>query len=97
MGAALRAVRVRRGLTQAQLAQRGGISASLVSLIERGHCDALSLRTLRLVAAALDVRLDVSARLRTGDVDRLLNAAHATLHEELAKLFVSLPEWVSGA
>ncbi len=97
MGAAFRAVRVRRGLTQAGLAQRGGVSASLVSLIERGHCDALSLRTLREIAAVLDIRLDVTARLRTGDVDRLLNAAHATLHEELARLFVALPEWTSAA
>jgi transcriptional regulator with XRE-family HTH domain len=97
LGAALRTVRVRRGLTQAQLAQRGGVSASLVSLVERGHCDTLSLRSLRAIAAALDIRLDVTARLRTGDVDRLLNAAHATLHEDLARLFLALPEWLSAA
>lgn len=97
LGAALRTVRVRRGLTQAQLAQRGGVSASLVSLVERGHYDTLSLRSLRAIAAALDIRLDVTARLRTGDIDRLLNAAHARLHEELARLFLALPEWLSAA
>jgi transcriptional regulator with XRE-family HTH domain len=93
LGAAIRAVRIRRGLTQAQLGKRCDVSGSLVSLVERGHCDTLSLRTLRSIAAELDVRLEVSARARTGDLDRLLNAAHAALHEQLARFFESLPAW----
>jgi hypothetical protein len=42
-----------------------------VSLIERGHLDTLSLRTMRRVAAVLDVRLDLVARWRGGELDRL--------------------------
>ena len=94
LGAALRAVRVRRGRTQKELAAEAGISSSAVSLIERGHLDTLSLLVLRRVAAALDIRIEVDPRLRGGDIDRLLNAGHARLHEELAHFLDQLPGWV---
>ncbi len=96
LGAAFRVVRIRRGLTQAQLARRCDLSASLISLVERGHCDTLSLRTLRAIAAALEIRLEVTPRMRTGDIDRLLNAGHALMHEQLARMFASLPDWTSS-
>src|SRR3954462_11204160 len=94
VGAALRAVRIRRGWTQRDLASRCDLSSSAVSLIERGHLDTMSMRSLRRVAAALDVRLDLTPRLRTGDVERLLNAGHGALHEVLAAQLESLPGWI---
>jgi hypothetical protein len=64
-------------------------------MLERGHLDTVSLRMLRRVAAALDIRVVVSGRWRAGDLDRLLNARHSELHELVARWFAAeLPEWV---
>jgi hypothetical protein len=65
----------------------------MVSRIERGHVGDHTLDMIRLMAAALDVRIDLIPRWRGGDLDRMLNSGHARLHEELARLFASLPGW----
>jgi transcriptional regulator with XRE-family HTH domain len=93
-GSAIRAVRHKRGWRQRDLAARAGVSDVTVSRIERGHLDTLSLRTLRMVASALDVRVDILARWRAGDLDRLLNARHSALHDSVAAWFRGeFPEW----
>jgi transcriptional regulator with XRE-family HTH domain len=83
IGSALRALRIRHNWTQRELGDRVGVSAALVSLIERGHFDSVSLRLLRQVAGALDCRIEVRLFSRGGDIDRLLNAGHAGLREEI--------------
>jgi transcriptional regulator with XRE-family HTH domain len=84
VGAAFRAVRLRRGLRQIDVATQAVVSRGLVSLIERGHVDAATLRALRRVAAVLDIRVDIVARWRAGELDRLLNARHAALADAVA-------------
>jgi transcriptional regulator with XRE-family HTH domain len=79
IGRALRALRQRRGLTQAELAEASGVSQSLVSLIERGHSDAVVFKTLSRVFAVLETRLELQASWRGGGLDRLLDEAHADL------------------
>lgn len=65
-----------------------------VSRIERGHLDTLSLVTVRRVASALDVRVDIVARWRAGDLDRLLNSRHSALHDSVASWFRDvMPGW----
>jgi len=86
-GFAVRAVRIKRGWRQADLAVRAGVSAATISRIERGHLDTLSLAIVRRVAVALDIRVDLVARWRAGELDRLLNAKHAALHEQVARMF----------
>ncbi len=94
-GSAVRGVRIKRGWRQADLAARAGISASTISRIERGHLDSFSIAVIRRVAAALDIRVDLIARWRAGDLDRLLNAKHSALHEQVARMFRDqLPAWV---
>jgi transcriptional regulator with XRE-family HTH domain len=93
IGAALRAVRIRRGWRQADVASRAGVSRALVSVLECGHMDRASLAAVRRVAHALGIRLDLAVRWRAGDLDRLLNAGHAALHEELARYLGTLPDW----
>jgi len=51
----------------------GGLT-SLVSVLERGHVDGVTVATVRRVAQALGIRLDLMVRWRAGDLDRLLNA-----------------------
>jgi transcriptional regulator with XRE-family HTH domain len=95
VGAAIRAVRIRRGWRQQDLADAAGVSRSTISRLERGHLGPLSLDVLRRVAAALDIRLELIARWRAGDLDRLLNARHSALHELVARHFRRrLPDWV---
>ena len=94
VGAAIRAVRIRRGWRQADVAQRAGSSVTAVSRVERGQLDGMPLATLRRIAAALDIRVDLVPRWRGADLDRLLNAGHAEMHEWLARYFDRLPGWV---
>lgn len=90
----VRAVRQRRGWRQSDLAAKGRVSQATVSSIERGHCASLSLDTVRRVSAALDIRVDLVARWRAGDLDRLLSARHSRLHELVARAFADrLPGW----
>ena len=94
-GAVVRAVRIRRGWRQVDLAEKARVSPSTISRIERGHFDRLSLVVIRRVAAALDIRVDLIARWRAGDLDRLLNAKHSALHEQVARMFrADLPAWI---
>jgi transcriptional regulator with XRE-family HTH domain len=94
-GAAIRRVRQRRGWRQVDLARKAGVSPTTISRVERGHARTLTLELVRAVAAALEVRVDLTARWRGGDLDRLLNAHHSTLHETVARMFrADLPDWV---
>ncbi len=95
VGAAIRAVRLRRRLRQVDLAASAGVSRMTVSRLERGHFGSVTVDTVRAVAKALDIRIDLSARWRAGDLDRLLNARHSALHEQVARMFAGLPEWIS--
>jgi transcriptional regulator with XRE-family HTH domain len=93
LGAAIRVVRRRRGIRQSDLARSAGVSTATVSRIERGHMAPLPFETTARVAAALDIRLDVVARWRGGELDRLLNAGHSAMHEQVARVFGRLPGW----
>jgi transcriptional regulator with XRE-family HTH domain len=52
VGIAFRVARIRKGWTQQELGDECDVSHGLISLIERGHLDSVSLRVLRRVARA---------------------------------------------
>ena len=54
---ALRALRIRKGLTQSELAQRGGVVDATISRIERGRLHPSTAVIVRL-AAALEVSVE---------------------------------------
>lgn len=56
LGPKLRAIRTERGLSQRELAQRAGLSANAISLIERDE-NSPSVSTLQSLASALNVRM----------------------------------------
>ncbi len=94
-GSAIRTVRIRRGWRQADLAAKSGLSRSSISRIERGHLGPQSIDSIRAVAATLEMRVELQARWRAGDLDRLLNARHSALHESVSRWFrTSHPAWV---
>lgn len=72
VGRFVRAVRVRLGWRQADLAGKASVSQQQVSLIERGHLQGVPLRMLRRVLSALEASADLDVRWRGGAVDRLL-------------------------
>jgi transcriptional regulator with XRE-family HTH domain len=96
VGAAIRALRVRRRWRQTDLAAKARVPPSTISLLERGHLDRVSVPAFRRVTAALEVRADVNLWLPHGDLERLLNAGHAALHESLARYFAQLPGWIQA-
>jgi transcriptional regulator with XRE-family HTH domain len=95
LGTAIRRIRQRRGWRQRDLAGKSGVSQSVVSRLERGLVGPQSLDSIRAVAAALEIRVDLVPRWRAGDLDRLLNAGHSALHEAVARWFHDgLPAWI---
>jgi Predicted transcriptional regulators len=94
LGAIVRAVRTRRKLSQQQLAGMVGMAHATISLVERGHGSRLSLETIKRIAAALEIRVELTARWRGGDLDRLLSRRHSTLAESFARFLGSRQGWV---
>jgi len=84
---------LRRELRQQDLADSAGVSHATVSLLERGRLGAMSVRTVRLVAAAVDVHVEMTGRWRGGDADRLLNRRHSLLANRVAALLRTEPGW----
>lgn len=75
----MRTLRRRRGWRQRDLAAASRLSQSMISLLERGHVEQMSLRTLRRVLLALEARGELEIRWRGGHLDRLLDERHAVL------------------
>lgn len=97
LGLALRAARVQRRLRQYDLADRAGVSASLVSRLEHGCVYRVSLRALRRVEAKLGVSLEIVPRSAGGELDRIVNARHAALGQLVAAWIARQPGWIVAA
>lgn len=85
-GLAIRALRRRRGLTQAELADRAGVSQAAVSRAERGEARSQTVRTLERIADALGARTSLRLFWHGEELDRLLDAAHAGLVEQVVAI-----------
>ena len=91
----LRTARIRRGWRQADLAARSGLSRTTIARLESGQVDGATLRALRSIARALELDIRVSLRWRGAELDRLVDAAHASMHEELARRIAAADGWVA--
>jgi transcriptional regulator with XRE-family HTH domain len=94
LGAALRTIRLNRGLTQDEVGLAAGTSRFVVGRIEAGQIGSIGLGRLRAAAGALDVRLELAVRWHGGDVGRLLNARHAAFHQAMAERLTGCAGWV---
>ncbi|MDP2350904.1 MAG: helix-turn-helix transcriptional regulator [Chloroflexota bacterium] len=90
---AFRAVRIRLGKRQQDLADEACVSRQVVSRVECGHLDQVSIAALRSIARVLGIHLDLTARWRGGDLDRMLNRRHAALHEAALEILAGYPGW----
>jgi transcriptional regulator with XRE-family HTH domain len=79
LGRLVRALRLRKGFRQLDVARSAGVSQSLVSLAERGHITSLSVRSVRAICAAVEARYEGLLTWRGGAIDRLLDERHARL------------------
>lgn len=79
IGRSLRAIRIRLGLRQADVAERAGVSRSFISKLERGQFRGTDIARVEAVCQALGADLDVRVRWRGEALDRLLDEAHAAL------------------
>ncbi len=84
VGRVIRLLRLQKRWRQRDLADRAGVSQGLISLMERGRLDLLSLRSIRAVLEPLDTRAWLDVRWRGGLVDRLLDEGHAALAGAIA-------------
>ncbi|CAN5609037.1 hypothetical protein BH23CHL8_BH23CHL8_06260 [soil metagenome] len=75
------------------MARRAGVARETVSRLERGGMGRQPLDVVRAIASALGVRVDVLVRWRGGELDRILNASHAALHESMARHLGSMEGW----
>lgn len=57
------------------------MSQALISRIELGRLEQVSLQRLRMVGATLDIAMSIDAWWRAGDLDRLIDRGHAALVE----------------
>ncbi len=95
LGSAFRLVRVRRGWRQTDVAARAGRSRSTVARVEQGGASAITLGSLAAVAEALGIQLTLLPRWRGSDLDRLLDAGHAAMHDYMARRFGRLDGWTA--
>lgn len=63
--------------------------------IERGRLATIPVGKIRAVAAALDAKVDTIVRWQGGDLGRLVNARHASMHETIARMFEGLEGWAA--
>jgi transcriptional regulator with XRE-family HTH domain len=79
VGKVIRAVRSRRHVTQAELAELANVSPAFVSLIERGHLRQASVGAIRAVADVLEIQLRFAPRWRGPELATLLDETHSKL------------------
>jgi transcriptional regulator with XRE-family HTH domain len=93
LGLGFRALRRRRGWSQARLAAAARVSRSVIWRIERGHADRVTLSTIHDVASALEARVDLRLLWHGDGLDRLVDAGHARL-VELAIALLDRAGWL---
>jgi transcriptional regulator with XRE-family HTH domain len=93
LGATCRALRIKKKWRQLDLAEKAGTSRSEVSRLERGKALRLRLTVLVAIVETLGGRLDVKVFWQGGELDRLLNARHSALHEQVARWFRNFDGW----
>lgn len=92
-GLGIRALRRRRGWRQEDLASAAGLTRGPIGAIELGRADRVTVATLEQVAAALGARVVCRLSWNGEELDRLLDAAHAAIVEEVVR-FLRENDWL---
>ena len=89
IGRVVRALRHRLGVRQSDIGLRASVSQDVVSLVERGQLDRVSLPVIRRVLKAVDAELVLYVRWRGGDLDRVVDERHAWLGGRVADVLTA--------
>jgi transcriptional regulator with XRE-family HTH domain len=84
-GRGLRAVRIRKGWRQDDVAERAACSRALVAKAEAGCLGGMTLDRLAAIANALGADFDLLIRWRGERLDRLIDEGHAEFVEEVVR------------
>ena len=93
VGRAVRGVRIRKGLRQADVGTAAGVAQDTVSRLERGELGGMTVDRIRAIGAAVGVLIDLQPRWHGGELDGLLGARHSALHEAVAARLATLTDW----
>jgi transcriptional regulator with XRE-family HTH domain len=94
LGSICRALRIKKGWRQEDVARRAYVTRQSVSLLERGRIVKLRVEVVVRIMEALGGTIDFVARWQGGELDRLINARHSALHEAVATMFRRLGGWM---
>jgi hypothetical protein len=83
-------VRVHLSLRQIDVAELADVGQKVISLLERGRFDEVSVRNQRRVCAALGIESELQLRWRGGLADRLIDRVHASVVERVTAELVAL-------
>jgi transcriptional regulator with XRE-family HTH domain len=84
-GLQIRALRRWRGWRQQDLADAGGMSRGVIARIEQGRAAKVTVETLDHVAATLGARISCRLTWNGESLDRLLDADHAAIVEQVLR------------
>jgi transcriptional regulator with XRE-family HTH domain len=90
VGAVFRAVRIRRRMAQAEVAEAAGVGRAVISRLECGQIEGMTLGTVRRVAAALSISVPLEPRWRGAELASLLDERHAAIVSLVAARLESL-------
>ncbi|HEX2755850.1 MAG TPA: helix-turn-helix transcriptional regulator [Candidatus Limnocylindrales bacterium] len=92
-GRGFRALRLRKRLRQDDLAAAAGVSRGAIARIEQGHADKVTIETLEQVAKPLGARVVCRLSWNGEYLDRLLDADHAAIVEQVVR-FLAAAGWL---
>jgi transcriptional regulator with XRE-family HTH domain len=94
LGAVVRALRLRKGWRQSDVAARARVSPAVVGRLERGGAGSIPLGKIRAIVGALGGRFDPLVRWQGADLGRLLDSRHAAMHESMARMLAGFDGWL---
>jgi transcriptional regulator with XRE-family HTH domain len=89
VGRSLRALRIRAAKRQLDVGAAAGVSRQLVAKVEAGQLSNVRVGALVAIGEALGASIDVGVRWHGEGLDRLLDAAHAGLVEQVVGLLAA--------
>ena len=85
-GRGFKALRIRKGLRQEDLAAEAGVSRGAIARIEHGRAEKVTVETLERLARPLGARVVCRLTWQGEGLDRLLDADHAAIVEQVVRI-----------
>lgn len=93
-GIVVRTTRIQRGWRQRDLAGLARVSDSVISRVERGHLEGVTVGAIRRIALALEISVELLPKSRSANVDRLVSTRHAELAESVIRWLGRFGGWI---